>query len=98
MLLSSRRRVFYPRSRAALVFAGAFEAVEHFYAAYDSANRVGMGEAWRERESDELRGKYKLIRTEVYERLDRFLEEVAQGLIRPSWNPRRYASVTHTKR
>jgi hypothetical protein len=93
------RLVFHPSSRAAALSAdvlgelrSVLEAAEHFYAAYDSAVVVGRGGTWREQENEELRERYLLGRRKVYERLDRFLEEVAQRLIRPSWNPRRYAS------
>jgi hypothetical protein len=93
------RLIFSPNSRAAAVSAEVlgelrfvFETAEQFFLEYETANSIGEGEVWRHSTGNEIREAYMLGRSRVYERLDWFFEEVGERLVRPSWNPRKYAS------
>jgi hypothetical protein len=88
------RLVFHPMSWAAefsrrvlMQLRLCLESAETFYADYDAATASGS-HGWLSQ--DAARGereRYESHRQSAYEELDGFFEDVAERLVKPSWNP-----------
>ncbi|MDH6237097.1 hypothetical protein [Cryobacterium sp. CG_9.6] len=90
--------VLHPNSLAAglswevvLHLRHALEQAEDFYRDFDQAQENGEEENWRRGAGTCARDSYKETRSQVYNDLDKFCVDVAKRLIKPSWDPRKYA-------
>lgn len=90
------RLVFHPKSWAAefsrrvlMQLRLCLESAETFYADYDEATASGFSD-WVRGEGARLgRERYEAHRQSAYEELDGFFEDVAERLVKPSWDPSR---------
>ncbi|MFE7845929.1 hypothetical protein ACFUTX_12155 [Microbacterium sp. NPDC057407] len=94
------RLVFLPHSRAAEFTRGvlaaerdALETAVRFYRTFDLLPEAER-DSWRLNDGAALQSQYIQHRRVAYDQLDRFIDDVALRVKKPTWNPRKVPGVT----